>query len=73
MGRFLHWFAAAAPAGGQTESAAAARLLALRAEGERFRGESFPAIAGAGEHGAIIHYRVTPATDRPIRRDELST
>ena len=71
MCRFLHWFAAAAPAGGQTERSAAARLLALRAEGERFRGESFPAIAGAGEHGAIIHYRVTEASDRPIRPDEL--
>ncbi len=71
MCRFLHWFAAAAPAGGQSEMTAAARLLALRAEGERFRGESFPAIAGAGEHGAIIHYRVTPATDRPIRAHEL--
>jgi Xaa-Pro aminopeptidase len=67
--RFLHWLDGAA--GATTELDAAARLLAFRAESPDFRGESFPAISGAGEHGAIIHYRVTPATDRPIRPDEL--
>ena len=68
--RFLHWFAEAAPAGGQTEASAAARLLGFRATLPDFRGESFPAISGAGEHGAIIHYRVTPGSDRPIRAEE---
>ena len=67
--RFLHWLESAA--GETTEMAAAARLLAFRGEQEGFRGESFPAISGAGEHGAIIHYRVTPATDRAIHRDEV--
>lgn len=69
--RFLHWLAGAGPAGTETEISAAAHLTALRAENASFRGESFPAISGAGEHGAIIHYRVTPATNRPIRPDEL--
>ncbi|HEV7253561.1 MAG TPA: aminopeptidase P family protein [Mesorhizobium sp.] len=68
--RFLAWFAREAPAGGETEMSAAARLLALRAEAPLFVAESFPAISGAGEHGAIIHYRATPATDRPIRPGE---
>jgi Xaa-Pro aminopeptidase len=68
--RFLAWFAEVAPAGGQTELSAAAQLLALRGEGAHFVAESFPAISGAGEHGAIIHYRATPASDRPIRPDE---
>jgi Xaa-Pro aminopeptidase len=45
-------------------------LLALRAESLDFMAESFPAISGAGEHGAIIHYRVTPASDRRIHPDE---
>ncbi|CAH2599499.1 Xaa-Pro aminopeptidase [Rhodovastum atsumiense] len=66
--RFLHWLDTAA--GRETEISAAERLLAFRAGNPAFRGESFPAISGAGEHGAIIHYRVTPATDRPIRPDE---
>jgi Xaa-Pro aminopeptidase len=68
--RFLHWLAEAAPGGGETEASAAARLYALRAELPGFRGESFPAISGAGEHGAIIHYRVTAESDRVIRPDE---
>lgn len=67
--RFLCWLDGAV--GGTTEMGAAARLLALRSEQEGFRGESFPAISGAGEHGAIIHYRVTPETDRVIGRDEV--
>ena len=67
--RFLHFFAAAG--GGETERSAAARLLAFRREVEGFRGESFPAISAAGEHGAIIHYRVSEATDRAIRPDEI--
>ncbi len=68
--RFLHWLDGAdrAPL---TEMAAADRLLAFRRESPLFRGESFPAISGAGEHGAVIHYRVTAATDRPIRANEV--
>jgi len=68
--RFLHWLDAAdrAPV---TELSAAEALLAFRREAPLFRGESFPAISGAGEHGAVIHYRVTAATDRPIRANEV--
>ena len=69
--RFLHFLADAGPSGAETEMSVAARLLALRAEAADFRGESFPAISGAGEHGAVIHYRVTPETDRPIRANEV--
>ena len=67
--RFLHWLDGAA--GATTEMGAAERLLTFRAEQEGFRGESFPAISGAGEDGAIIHYRVTAETDRAVRRDEV--
>jgi Xaa-Pro aminopeptidase len=69
--RFLHLLSDAGARGGLTEMSAAARLLAFRQEVGGFRGESFPAISGAGEHGAIIHYRVTERTDRPIRSDEV--
>ncbi len=67
--RFLHWLDTADRAC-LTEMAAAEKLLSLRGEAPLFRGESFPAISGAGEHGAVIHYRVTAATDRPIRANE---
>ncbi len=69
--RFLHWLSEIGPRGDQTELSAADRLLAFRQQVDGFRGESFPAISGAGEHGAIIHYRVTQASDRPIRPDEV--
>ena len=69
--RFLHFLAEPDNAGELTEMSAAARLLALREANEGFRGESFPAISGAGEHGAIIHYRVTPETDRRIGANEV--
>ena len=66
--RFLHWLDSAVP--GTTEIAAAERLVRFRQDVPDFRGESFPAISGAGEDGAIIHYRATPDTDRPLRADE---
>ena len=67
--RFLHWLSGRV--GMETELSASARLHAFRAEQPMFRGDSFPAISGAGEHGAVIHYRVTPATDRVIGMREL--
>jgi Xaa-Pro aminopeptidase len=71
MCRFLHWVSEIGPANRETELSAANRLLACRAAIEGFRGESFPAISGAGEHGAIIHYRVTDDSNRPIRPNEV--
>jgi Xaa-Pro aminopeptidase len=69
--RFLHWLSVHAPAGRETEISAAETLLTFRGQVEGFRGESFPAISGAGEHGAIIHYRVTDASNRPIKPNEV--
>jgi Xaa-Pro aminopeptidase len=66
--RFLHWLDSST---GQTEISAADQLLAFRAAVDGFHGESFPAISGAGEHGAIIHYRVTPETNRAIGANEV--
>jgi Xaa-Pro aminopeptidase len=70
LARFLAWLAAAGPPGRETEMGAAERLLAFRRDVPLFRAESFPAISGAGEHGAVIHYRATPETDRRIGADE---
>jgi Xaa-Pro aminopeptidase len=71
MVRFLAWFSQAAPFGHETEISAAERLQAFRRRGALFKGESFPAISGAGEHGAIIHYRVSEESNRPIQPDEV--
>ena len=69
--RFLHFLAETGPRASETEMSAAAELLTLRGQVDGFRGESFPAISGAGEHGAIIHYRVTEETNRPIKPNEV--
>ena len=71
MVRFLHWLERSVPAGGVTEMSAAAKLDGLRAAGERFRGLSFPTIAGYADHGAIIHYSVDEASDIPLRPEGL--
>ena len=71
MAEFLAWAAEALPKGRESEISAAAHLLTCRGRQELFKGESFPAISGAGENGAIIHYRVTPESNRPIRADEV--
>jgi Xaa-Pro aminopeptidase len=66
--RFLH---AIDGAQGLTELSAAGLLDQMRAADPAYRGESFPAISGAGEDGAIIHYRVSEASDRPLRENEV--
>lgn len=71
LARFLHWFSVEAPKGDLTEIAAAEKLLAFRRANERFQGLSFETIAGAGPNGAIVHYRVTPETDRRIEPGSL--
>ncbi len=64
--RFLAWLAAEAPGGSVDEMSAAEKLYGFRAGGDLFRGLSFDTISGAGPNGAIVHYRVTQATNRPL-------
>ena len=68
--RFLAWLAAAPP-GSITELDAVGRLAAMRAGGEHYRGPSFDTISGAGPNGAIVHYRVTAASNRTLEPGTL--
>jgi Xaa-Pro aminopeptidase len=70
MCRFLAWLARTAP-GQLTEIDVVRRLEAFRDEVQGFRDISFETIAGSGPHGAIVHYRVTEATNRPLAEGEL--
>lgn len=70
MARFLCWLDATAPAGELTEIDVVRRLEAFRCADESLRDIAFETICGAGEHGAIVHYRVTRATNRPVRPGE---
>ena len=69
--KFLRWLEEHAPAGKVSECSAAAQLEAYRRESPDFRSPSFPTISGTGPHGAIVHYRATPETDRPLRPGDL--
>ncbi len=51
---------------GLSEVTIAEHLRNFRAQGEHFRGLSFDTIAGYADHGAIVHYRATEATDQAI-------
>ena len=71
MIEFLTWFDKTAPDGGLTEIDAAKELEARRRATNALQDISFDTISGAGPNGAIVHYRVTEETNRPIRPGEL--
>lgn len=71
MVRFLAWIDRETAVRAVGEIEAADRLAAFRAEGEHFRDLSFDTISGSGPHGAIVHYRVTPESDRELQQGEL--
>jgi Xaa-Pro aminopeptidase len=54
-----------------TEIAAVEALETFRRETGVLKDVSFPTIAGAGPNGAIVHYRVSRATNRRIAPGEL--
>jgi len=69
--RFLRWLDERAADGGFGEIEAVSALERLRAETGALKEISFDTISGAGEHGAIVHYRVTNRTDRRAQPGEL--
>jgi Xaa-Pro aminopeptidase len=66
LAKFLAWFDREAPSGRLTEIDAVAALESFRRETGKLKDVSFPTIAGAGPHGAIVHYRVTQKSNRKI-------
>ncbi len=69
--RFLAWFDRECMTGKVTEIDAVAALESFRRETGLLKDISFPTIAGAGPDGAIVHYRVTTKSNRPIVAGEL--
>ncbi|MBT5676678.1 MAG: M24 family metallopeptidase [Rhodospirillaceae bacterium] len=69
--RFLHWLAQLDGTEGITELAAVEKLAGFRAGGAHYRGPSFDTISGAAANGAIVHYRVTPESDRALEAGTL--
>jgi Xaa-Pro aminopeptidase len=69
--RFLHWLDIRAAEGGVGEITAVEALEAFRRDTGALKDVSFPTISGSGPNGAIVHYRVTRATDRIAQPGEL--
>ena len=69
--RFLCWLSALDGTEGVTELAAVDKLAGFRAGGAHYRGPSFDTISGAAANGAIVHYRVTPESDRALEAGSL--
>ncbi|WP_436637855.1 aminopeptidase P family protein [Microbaculum sp. FT89] len=71
VSRFLAWLDREAASGGVDEIAAATALEGFRAATGQLKEISFDTISGAGPNGAIVHYRVTTDTNRPLEPNSL--
>ena len=69
--RFLAWLDAHAGDGSVDEITAAETLEGFRRQNDLIRDLSFDTISGSGPNGAIVHYRVTPETNRRLQPGEL--
>ena len=69
--RFLHWLDTEAQSGEVTEIEAVTQLEVFRDATGELNDLSFETISGAGPNGAIVHYRVSTATNRKLERDSL--
>jgi Xaa-Pro aminopeptidase len=69
--RFLAWLDEQASGGSLDEITAVRKLEEFRRDTNMLRDVSFPTISGSGPNGAIVHYRVTEATNRRLRPGEL--
>ncbi len=69
--RFLHWLSTEGQSGEVTEIEASDRLESFRRGLDLFKDLSFPTISGAGENGAIIHYRASEAKEFKLQRNSL--
>jgi Xaa-Pro aminopeptidase len=69
--RFLHWISTEAHKGGIDELGAVAKLQEFRKASGVLKDLSFDTISGAGPNGAIIHYRVSEQTNRPLELNSL--
>ncbi len=71
MTQFLMWLKPAVEKGGETELTVDRKLTELRRARPLFRDISFDTIAAYQEHGAIVHYEATEATDKPLKPEGL--
>jgi Xaa-Pro aminopeptidase len=71
LSRFLHWLSIEGPKGGQTEISVADRLQKFREETGALVDLSFDTIAGSGPNGAVVHYKASEESCRPVETGTL--
>ena len=71
IAQFLHWIATKAQDGSIDEIDAAKKLEEFRTATGKLVDLSFDTISGAGENGAVVHYKVSTATARKLKPGEL--
>jgi len=71
LSRFICWLASEAPKGTLTELAAADRLEGFRKATNQLKDLSFDTISGSGPNGAVVHYRVSPETNRTLPANSM--
>ncbi|WP_442679647.1 aminopeptidase P family protein [Sphingomonas sp. ASY06-1R] len=71
VSRFLHWLSVEGPKGGVDELSAQAKLREYREATGALKDLSFDTISGAGPNGAIVHYRVSEETNRPLELNSI--
>lgn len=69
--RFLHWLDTEAQTGEVSEIDAVTKLENFRDATGKLNDLSFETISGSGANGAIVHYRVSTATNKKLERGSL--
>ncbi|XP_035686168.1 xaa-Pro aminopeptidase 1-like isoform X2 [Branchiostoma floridae] len=68
---YLMWLEDAVPRGSVTEISGADYLQQLRSRQRDYMGLSFAAISASGPNGAVVHYRPSEETNRPITTSDV--
>jgi len=71
LSRFLHWISVEGPKGGQDELTVVDRLHQFREDTGALITPSFDTISGSGPNGAVVHYRASEETVRPVETGTL--
>ena len=71
MAEFLCWLEAEAPNGNLTEIDVVTKLEGFRRQTNALMDVSFDTISGAGDNGAIVHYRVDENSNRAVNSGEI--
>ncbi len=71
LSRFLHWISVEGPKGGQDELTVVDRLHQFREDTGALVTPSFDTISGSGPNGAVVHYKASEETVRPVETGTL--